>query len=166
MSLRDLVPSLRGNRLPARREANDPFFTLQREMNRLFDDFFGGGLVPWERESSALDSFTPRVNVAETDKEVTVSAELPGMDEKDVSVELSEGTLTLKGERKTEEEHKGEDWQRREYSYGSFHRTVPLPCQVQEDKAKARFKKGVLTVTLPKQEQEVTKRKTIEIEAT
>jgi HSP20 family protein len=165
MSLRDLVPTLKGSRAPVRRAGDDPFYTLQREMNRLFDDFFGGGLTPWERAPAALDTFAPRVNVAESEKEVTISAELPGMDEKDVTVELDEGALTLKGERKTENEHKGDSWYRREYAYGSFARTIPLPCRVQEEKARARFKKGVLTVTLPKRADEGAARKAITIEA-
>lgn len=170
MTIRDLVPKLGHgrDRMPVRREDADPYRGFQREMNRLFDDFFSdAGLMPrWgeiERGMSA-DLFSPRVDVSETDKEVTVSAELPGMDEKDITVELDDAALTIRGEKKEEHEEKGKNWYRREQSHGSFHRVVPLPAVVEGDKAKAKFKKGILTITAPKREEEQAKRKTIEIE--
>jgi HSP20 family protein len=137
-------------------------------MNRLFDDFFSDfGLVPhWgQREAETASAvFRPSVDVSETDKDVTISAELPGMDQKDVTVELDEGSITIRGEKKQEQEDKGKDWYRREMSYGSFNRVVPLPVTVDAEKAKARFKKGVLTVTVPKRPEEQSGRKAVAIE--
>jgi len=146
----------------------DPFREFQRQINRLFDDFFSDfALAPrwWggERELAPV-GFTPRVDVCETDKEVRVSAELPGMDEKDITVELDDAAVTIRGERKEESEDKGKNWYRREQSYGSFYRMIPLPASVDGEKATAKFKKGVLAITLPKREEDRSKRKSIKIE--
>jgi HSP20 family protein len=167
MAIKDLVPRMRGERKPERR-GEEGLVSFQHEMNRLFDDFFhsvspfGAGetsLLPaWDR-----GAFAPAVNVSETEKEVRVSAELPGMDEKDVTVELDENAVTIKGAKKEEREEKGRNWHRIEHAYGSFHRVIPLPTEVKTDKAKATFMKGVLNVTLPKKEEAKGKRKTIEI---
>ena len=167
MSMKDLVPRIGRKHLPARQEDADPFRDFQRQMNRLFDDFFGDyplaerGLEPeW-----APAAFSPRVDVSETDTEVKVSAELPGMDEKDISVELQDDVLTLRGEKKTEQEEKGKNWSRREQSWGSFHRAIELPAGVDAGKATAKFKKGVLTFTAPKRPEEQVRRKTVPIQA-
>ena len=155
MSIKDLVPRIGRKPLPVRREEADPFRDFQRQMNRLFDEFFGEAPLA-ERDRGpewAPAAFMPRVDVSETDAEVKVSAELPGMDEKDISVELQDDVLVLRGEKKSEQEEKGKNWFRREQSYGSFHRTIELPAGVDAGKAKAQFKKGVLTLTLPKTEQ-------------
>lgn len=170
MAIKDLVPRLvRGReQVPVRHVSNDPFQDLQRQMNRLFDEFFGDypvaarGGSPW---GLAAAGFTPRVDVAETARDVTVSAELPGMDEKDITVELADDALTLRGERKEEKEDKGRNWYTREQSYGTFRRTVALPASVDGGKAKASFRKGVLTVTVPKRPEEQAQRKTIKIQA-
>ena len=172
MAMKDLVPKwTRSNRshVPVRRETEDGLVSFQREMNRLFDDFFRGfGASPlwdWGERETALDAFSPRVDVTETGKEVRVSAELPGMDEKDVSVEVDDGAVTIRGERKEEKEDKGDTWYRKEQSYGTFHRVIPLPSAADAGKAKAKFKKGVLTVTLPKREEDQAQRRTIQIES-
>lgn len=153
MAVRDLVrwggAGKRG--VPVRRAPDHPFFSLQREMNDLFERMFEGfDLAPVEWPGSTLGAFAPRVDVAETEKEVQVSAELPGIEEKDVEVTLSDGALTIRGERREEKEEKEKDWYRREQSYGSFHRTIALPSEIDPDKVEATFKKGVLKVTLPK----------------
>ena len=167
MSIKDLVPRIGRKPLPARREEADPFRDFQRQMNRLFDDFFGG--YPLAERDRGTDwapaAFTPRVDVTETDTEVKVSAELPGMDEKDIAVELQDDVLTLRGEKKTEQEEKGRNWFRREQSWGSFCRSVELPAGVDAGKAKAQFKKGVLTFTAPKRPEEQARRKTVPIQA-
>ena len=141
-----------GTQLDVRREWDHPFASFQREMNRLFDNFFGGfSLSPWEPlERGVAASFTPRVDVTETAKEIKVSAELPGMEEKDIDVSLTHDTLTIRGEKKAETEEKAKDFYRMERSYGSFTRSVPLPVEVDTDKVEATFKKGVLEITLPK----------------
>ena len=130
------------------RELMNPFAAFRQEMDKLMDDFFGGfDLRPI---SSRLDTFTPRIDVVDTDKELRVSAELPGMDEKDIEVSLAGEALTIKGEKKEEKEEKGKDYYRSERSYGSFLRTIPLPSEVDTTKVEASFKKGVLTVNMPK----------------
>lgn len=141
-----------GTQLDVRREWEHPLASFQREMNRLFDNFFGGfSLSPWEPlERGVGTSFTPRVDVSETDKEIKISAELPGIEEKDIDVSLTHDTLTIKGEKKTETEEKEKDYYRMERSYGSFTRSVPLPVEVDTNKVEATFKKGVLEITLPK----------------
>ena len=168
MSIKDLVPRFGRGRehMPMRRGEHDPFRDFQREMNRLFDDFFSDfPLATRGREGTpAPAAFSPRVDVSETDKEVSVSAELPGMDEKDITVEMDDAAITIRGEKKDEKEEKGKNWYRREQSYGSFHRSIPLPTGVDGAKAKAKFKKGLLTITVPKREGEQPKRKAIAIE--
>lgn len=164
--IKDIIRRKKDN-APAGYEPDMGLFSLQNRMNSLFNDFFHGtALKPFEEfDNMALTAFSPKINVAETDKEVAVTAELPGMDEKDVNVELNEGTLTISGEKKEEHEEKGKNWHRVERSYGSFHRVVQLPARVDEKQARAKFKKGLLTVTLPKLEKDQGKRKTIEIKS-
>jgi HSP20 family protein len=175
MSIKDLVPKFGRDRdrVPVRRKDYDPFRDFQREVNNLFDDFFGSfgkvgdelALAPRWGTRAIETGFSPRVDVAETDKEVKVSAELPGMDEQDLTVELNEAALTICGEKKAEHEDKGRNWYTKETTYGSFHRVIPLPASVDGASAKARFKKGVLTVTVQKREDEQAQRKAIAIES-
>ena len=155
MDTKSAVPSQRSAGLSVR----DPFAALRREMNALFDDFFPGAGVA----SGPLGSFMPRVDVKETGGEIRVTAEMPGIEEKDVEISLDGDMLTIKGEKKEEKEEKGEDSYRLERSYGSFRRSVALPCAVNADKASAKFKQGVLTVTLPKAAE--SKKKTIQVKA-
>jgi HSP20 family protein len=152
MSITDLIPWRReGRKVPVRREEERSPFAFQQEMNRLFDEFFRGwGLAPLRGFDEPWDAFSPRVNVVESDKEVTVSAELPGMDEKEIDVSLSHGVLTISGEKREEKEDKGKNYYRMERSYGSFQRSIPLSSEVDESRAEATFNKGVLTITLPK----------------
>ncbi len=167
MSIRDMVPRKRHEHPLARREEVHPYRDFQREMNRLFDEFFGEfPLMAREGETGWLPgAFVPRVDVSETDTEIKATAELPGMDEKDISVELEDNFLTLRGEKKTEQEEKEKNWFHREQSYGSFHRVIALPAGVDASKATAKFRKGVLTVVAPKREEEKSKRKTVPIQA-
>jgi len=144
MNVKDLIPWTRGRDVATREEAN-PFLTLHREMNRLFDDVFRGfELTPF---ASTRGFGWPHLEVSESDKELKVTAELPGLDEKDVQLELSDGTLVIKGEKKTETED--EDRRFSERFYGRFERRIPVE-DVEEDKISAAFKNGVLTVTMPK----------------
>lgn len=153
------VPSLLRRRqpaAPARRE-RDPFGELHQEMNRLFDEFsrgFGLSLPEWWGESSlpaaSGGAFTPRLDVEDTEKELVVTAEIPGVAEKDVDVELSRDALTIRGEKREERQDERRGWYHSERSYGSFERTLPLPAEIDPDNASARFEGGVLTVRLPK----------------
>jgi HSP20 family protein len=157
MAFRDLIPwSRQENRLPvpvsaARDRDTDshPLLSLHREVNRLFDDAFRGFGVP------ALAGFDhaagwPHVELGETDKELRVTAELPGLDEKDVEISVEEGALTLRGEKRSEVEDKDRGYSER--SYGRFERRIGLPKGIDRDQASASFRNGVLTVTLPKTE--------------
>jgi HSP20 family protein len=149
--------------LPARRGEDNPFMTLHREMNRLFDDVFRGfDLAPFgsERVFDRLGGDWPNLEVSETDKEIKVSAELPGLEEKDVKVELANGVLAISGEKKTETEDKDRLFSER--YYGRFERRIPVE-DVNEDKVSASFKNGVLTVMLPKAAQAQSKVKRIAV---
>lgn len=155
MAIRDLIPwSRQENRLPvpvdAERDRGDhPLLSLHREVNRLFDDVLRGFGMPllggFDRSLS-----WPNVELGETDKEVRITAELPGLDEKDVDITVEEGVLTLRGEKKSEVEDKDRGYTER--SYGRFERRIGLPRGIERDKASATFRNGVLTVTLPKSE--------------
>jgi HSP20 family protein len=133
MSITDLIPWKKKE--PAQREkeraiqtSDQPFLTFQQEMNRLFDDFFGrSALEPFGAFRQEWDAFSPRVDVAETDSEIVVSAELPGLDDEDIEVNLARGLLTISGEKKQEKEKKGRNHYRVERSYGSFQRSVAMP---------------------------------------
>ena len=129
-----------------------PFVALHREMNRLFDDVFNrfdtGMPSLLGRTPGLLGGAWPSVEVNASDNEVRVSAELPGMDEKDVEVLVDNDVLTIRGEKKSESEDQGRRFSER--YYGRFERSIALPFEVEEEKAEASFKNGVLTVTIPK----------------
>jgi HSP20 family protein len=134
--------------------------TLRREMDRLLERFFGETLG-LERP---VGMWTPRADVTETKDSVTIKAELPGLEAKDVEVSLSGDMLTIKGEKKQEKEEKDEHHHLVERTYGAFSRMVRLPAPVAADKIKASFKNGVLTVTLPKTEEAKQKAIPISVE--
>ena len=150
MDIRDLVPWGRERGVRASRGSGDPFSSLQREMNRMFEDFVRSfDLAPWS--SWETGEFHPRTDVRETDDAVLVTAEIPGLEEKDFEINLTEGVLTLKGEKRHEYEEKEKGAVHRiERGYGSFQRTIPLPCEVEAEKATAEYHNGVLDITLPK----------------
>ena len=150
MVLYNIIPRKKNNAL----RNNDPFFG--ERFGSLFDEFFGGN-------ETALAGFTPRLDVSENDKELTVEAELPGMDEKDVKVSLEDGLLTIEGEKKEETEKDENGYHHVERSYGSFRRTIPFDAKIDEDKVKAKFKKGVLSITMPKAAEAKEKAKRIQI---
>jgi HSP20 family protein len=152
MNMRDLIPWGRNQQTtPSRyREEGDPFMTLHREMNRLFDDVFRTFDVAPLGTLSGVGRMAgwPSVEVIETDKDVRITAELPGLDDKDVEVLMGDGVLTIRGEKKSEVEDKERAFSER--TYGRFERRIPLAWDVEEDKIDASFKNGVLTVTMPK----------------
>jgi HSP20 family protein len=148
---RSMIP-LFGRSLPEQPgPSTDPFLQLHREMNRLFDDLWRGSTMPMAGSSPKAMMAAPRVDVSETEKEVKICAELPGVDEKDVQIELDEDVLTIRGEKKAEEERKDENYHVMERSYGSFARSIRLPFDIDPDQVRASFENGVLTVVLPKQ---------------
>jgi HSP20 family protein len=105
----------------------------------------------------------PSVNVKDSDKEIRVEAEIPGMNPEDINISIKDDALVIQGEKRFEDEEKKENYQRVECSYGSFYRMIPLSSEVDEEKIKAKYKKGVLKVTLPKKNG--TKSKKIQIES-
>jgi HSP20 family protein len=148
MSVRDLIPwgrqtSSNQAPVPYRESEMTPFFGLRREIDRLFDDMFrmpslaGLGATAW-----------PSVEVSDSEREIRVSAEIPGLSEKDVELTVHDGVLSIRGEKKSETEDKNRGYSER--WYGRFERRIALPSGVEEDKAEASFRDGVLTVTLPK----------------
>jgi HSP20 family protein len=150
-----------------------PFASLRREMDRLFDDFeWGSWRLPSPRSLFDVEPFwrgetgwgkVPAVDIAETDKSYEITADLPGMDEKDIEVKLSNDTLTIKGEKSEEKEERNKDYHLSERRYGSFQRSFIVPDGVDADKIEAAFKNGVLTVSLPKTPEAQKKEKRIAI---
>lgn len=142
--------------------ADDHFASLQREMDRMFGEFSRGyGTLPAPMVKAA--AWTPRTDVHETDDQYEVVVELPGVAEKDIECTMSDGMLTIKGEKQSEKEQNDKNTYLRECSYGSFYRSFQMPKDVQADKISAAFANGVLTVKLPRQVAGVTGEKKIPI---
>ena len=167
MNMRNLIPWSRGeNKTPTLYREGDPFMALHREVNRLFDDVFRGfdqvgmGRFPSLATSRSTWGW-PNVEVSDTEKEIRVTAELPGLEEKDVEITLDDDVLVLRGEKRSENEDKGRQFSER--FYGQFERRIPLGTEVVDDRVEAHFKNGVLTVTLPKTERAQSKTKRIAI---
>lgn len=168
MALTELVPWRTGRRnLPVRgEEQTNPFAELQRQMGRLFDDFFSDvGLQPWRGLAGIESGFYPRMEVAETEKELLVTAEVPGIEPKDVEITVADGVLTIKGEKKQATEEKKEGYYLAERTYGAFTRAVALPVEVDEGKIEATYKDGVLKIRLPKAENQKARAKKVEVKA-
>jgi HSP20 family protein len=130
------------------------FSSFQDEMERTLDKFF-------DRETSFGMDWSPDIDISETDNDITVKAEIPGVDPKDIDITVMGDTLTIKGEKKEEKEEKGKSYYRVERSSGSFTRTINLPSQVMADKAVAKGHQGILEITLPKTKKEKTKKITV-----
>ena len=147
VDIKSLVPWRERFQAPATREASDPFVAFRREVDRMFDSFFGG----FGRElGPGWAGIRPAIDLAETDKDVVLTAELPGVSEKDLDLSVSGNTLTIRGEKKEERDQKNGDISYVERRYGSFARTVQLPFEPGDEKIEAKFDKGVLTVRVPK----------------
>jgi HSP20 family protein len=142
MALKSLIPV--GTERSATRSAPNPFFALQHEIDRLFE-----GLA---RNFAGFPSrdVMPSMDLSETDKEIEITAELPGLEEKDIQLNVADNVLTIRGEKKNEREETKKDYHMVERSYGSFTRSVQLPDGVNPDDIKAVIAKGVLKVTVPK----------------
>jgi HSP20 family protein len=169
MNVRDLIPWGRdnGTRTPTlyRDGDRDPFLSLHREVNRLFDDVFRGfdSPLPSLGRFSSFGGNWPSVEVSDGEKEIRVTAEVPGLDEKDIEVLLDDGVLTLKGEKRSDTEDKNRQFSER--FYGIFERRIPIGYEVEDDKVDARFNNGVLTVTLPKTAKAQSQARRIEIKS-
>ncbi|HYR23313.1 MAG TPA: Hsp20/alpha crystallin family protein [Chthoniobacterales bacterium] len=168
MAITDLIPWNRNRALATgRQDVVDPLNMLRHDIDRVFGDFLTDSRWP-DRTMNMLDrqmgSFMPEIDVKETDKEFRVTADLPGMDEKDLEVTFVDGALSIKGEKREEHEEEKGDVYHAERRYGAFERMIPLSSDIDLNKAKATFKKGVLKVTLPKTENARSNRKTIPVE--
>jgi HSP20 family protein len=169
-------------KLPVKQEKTEPssavmwqpFESLRQEVNRLFDDFGWGSWQPFPRSLFAAEPLfrrglmratMPAVDLVESDKAYEITAELPGMDEKNIDVKVTDGKLTIKGEKQEEKEEKKKDYYLHERRFGSFERSFDLPESVEAEKIEASFKKGVLMVTLPKKAEAQKPAKKIEVKA-
>lgn len=136
--------------------------SLHEEMNRLFDEFFSSHstplsvleqhnvFMPWGNVTGTVAANFPKVDVRDTDKELRITAELPGMSENDVQVSIANDRLTISGDKNEEKVENEKGWYRMERQYGSFTRVIPIPCEIQSEQVQASFKNGILTVILPK----------------
>jgi HSP20 family protein len=158
---------------PAKVAHWQPFDVLRNQVDRLFHDFQTGFLqAPFFRPLPDVESLwrrdlgfsvTPAIDIVEKDKAFEVTAELPGLDAKDIDVQLANGMLTIKGEKQEEKEEKTKDRYVSERRYGSFRRTLKLPDSIDAEKIEASYKSGVLTVSLPKSPEAQKKQKTIPV---
>ena len=137
---------------------NNDVWGLQSDINRLFDAF----MSPFD-ENDMKNTLSPKLDIAELKDKFEIKAELPGMDEKDVNLSLDDGILTISGEKKSETEEKDKGYFLKECSYGSFSRSIRLPENVADEKIVAQFKKGVLTIDMPKKEPSLAKSRKIQI---
>lgn len=161
MLLRSLIPT--GSRNPLTRGSEDPLIQFQRAMLRGFEDGWPFSAPP--ALSGEASMMAVKLDVKEDDKAYRVTADLPGLTEKDVDVTYDDGVLTIRGEKKAERDEKKETWHIVERSYGSFARQIALPPGVDEDKIEAKFEKGVLTITLPKMPEDQNPARKIAVKA-
>jgi len=154
MKIKNLLPDVARK---AGTGIDHPFYSLQREMNSLFDNFFRGFDVAPRGFSADMTSFTPSIDVKENEKEFIIKAELPGVEEKDIDVTVTNDSVTIKGEKKEEKEDKDKNFYYMERSYGSFCRVIPLEAEIESGKAEASFKNGILDIKIPKNQSAKTK---------
>lgn len=122
-----------------------PLFSMQKELSRMFDDFYG------VENTKGISTFTPRLDIHESDKEILIYAEVPGIDENDIEVSFKDGYLNIRGEKKSSHSEEKEGRKYSERSYGSFERVISLPENVKEDGIEANSKNGVLEIKIPKE---------------
>ncbi|WCR09671.1 Hsp20/alpha crystallin family protein [Paracoccus stylophorae] len=159
MAFSDLIPWGRDrNQVSDRRQDDDnPMMSLQRDLNRVFEDFWGR----FDNPFGGMTAGGPRTDISETDEAMLVSVDLPGLDENDIEVNVTDDMLTIRGEREEKTDKDGFTSQSRR----SFHRMIPVPPGVDPEKAEAEFKRGVLTVTLPKTEEAKARVKRIAVKS-
>lgn len=160
MTLKDMIPFGKKS-VPVRKDEGHPFALFRREMDDLFDSFFRD--FDFGTHGLRTEGFVPNVDLSENEKEVRVTAELPGMDEKDIEVSLSRDALTIRGEKQEESEDSGQGYYHMERSFGSFSRSIPVPPGIDAEKVAAKFNKGVLTILIPKAGKAVTDRQKIQV---
>jgi HSP20 family protein len=158
MAQRDWLPSLWNDK----REGEEyPFLSLRKQMDSIFDDFLGRG------STGGSGALAVRSNVSETDKEIRLTAELPGMDQKDIDISVTGNRLTIRGEKKSETEQRsgeeGRQFHRIERSSGMFQRSIALPFDIDTNTVSAEYQNGILTVSVPKPQEVVANTKKIEV---
>ena len=156
MAMRSLIPRSWDDNAPSTLR-QDPFRVLRSEMDRLFESF------PWSGHGSA--SVSPRLDVCETENEIDIDAELPGLEGKDIDLSVSGDLLTIRGEKKGEREEKQKNYHVSERSYGSFARSIRLPFNADPGKISAKFDKGVLHIAVPKPPELASKSAKIEVKS-
>ncbi len=150
MNLRTLAPWAR-KPLPVKKQDEQSLQVLHRDVNALFNELFRGfEATPWQLNEEVFGDYVPNIDMHETEKEIVMSVELPGMEEKDISISISKDVLTVSGEKKSEKEEEVKGHYKLERTYGMFRRSVMLPADIKTDESDATFKNGVLTITLPK----------------
>lgn len=163
MKIKDLIKKPRRNApVSVAKSSDNPIIALREEFNRLFDQLMGDFHPRFLENLSAVDF--PKVDIKDKAKEIIVEAELPGMDQNDVHVRVDENLLTIYGEKRQEKEEEKSDYYLCERSYGSFHRVIVLPDEVEADKAQASYRRGILKIKLPKKPESQRKSKMIKIE--
>ena len=167
MTMKDVIPWRNQDRKLSRPRERNRYLDFQKRMDHLMDDFFGGqfNLSPFFEAADGSGDFIPKLDVKETGKEIQLSAELPGMEPEDIEISMDGNSLIIRGEKKAEEEDKGDGFYHVERSYGSFYRSIPLPSEVEESNIEATLKKGLLKIKLPKTQEAQKKHRKIQIKA-
>ncbi|MEN6482852.1 MAG: Hsp20/alpha crystallin family protein [Anaerolineaceae bacterium] len=166
MAINDLIPwKKENNKNLYQRNESDILSEFQSEINRVFDTFFNDSLSVFSPPmwSGVERPYMVNVDISETDEEITVTAEMPGMEEKDIDLTFANGILTIHGTKSAEKESKDRTYHQIERSYGEVSRSFALPAEVDEEKAEATFKNGILTISLPKAGSAKENRKRIKI---
>lgn len=166
MQIKDLVPWARqGEATRSKEHEEHPLVELQRQMNRVFENFWGRTDRAFGTGGRPSTDQRPRSDVVETDEGLEVTVELPGMDQKDIEVSLAADTLTIRGEKNVERKDEKKGYYVSERSYGSVFRSIPLPLGCDTDKADASFRNGVLTVKIPQSADARSRMKRIDVKS-
>ena len=168
MTIRNLIPWKKNDQnidVPQKQEIDNSLNDFRDQMNMLFDEFFERpfGLSPLFSESYRVDDFSPRLDVSESEGEITIAVELPGINQDDIEIFFENGYLTLRGEKRAEAKESNKHFYRVERKYGSFSRAIPINCEILEEKIQANFQNGLLKITLPKSQASKEKIKRIEV---
>jgi HSP20 family protein len=166
MDIRDLMPWVAPRGAAPVGGGDQPLQTVQSELNRVFESLLR--TVPGAGAAAGVAPFMgegPRIDVPETESEIVVAADLPGLDEKDVEVSLAGDLLTIKGERKTESEKRLLSYRINERTFGSFSRSIALPSGIDADAVHASFKNGVLTITVPRTQEAAQEAKRVAVKS-
>ena len=151
MAIKDLLPWNRDSKIEVLREEEpiNSLITMQNELDQMFESFFNRpfGIANF---GDFQPLFSPKVDIAETDKEIIITVDLPGLEADDVEISFVNRVLSIRGEKKSEKEEKSQHFHRKERSYGTFRRNISLPAEVDDDRIEAIFKNGVLKISAPK----------------